>query len=130
MFSPLAPYMTGIKIAVVVILIAVFAGMTWQIKYLSAKVGELEAQLTLSEDNNKILNDSIESQNISITESNKKYNDVQKKLYEANGKNQAINTQFKTIREKIVVQQVPATCEAARVEMITTSKEIVQKWKK
>jgi chromosome segregation ATPase len=128
--NPLTPYMLAIKIGGVVLLLAALGGMYWDINYLNAQLDAAEAKLTLSENNNKLLNDEIETQNLSIIAANKKYDEVQKKLTEASGRNQEVKIQYKTIREKIMVAAPPTTCEGTRVEMINAAKEIASKWEK
>lgn len=119
-----------IQLGIAAVAVAVIVAMGLYIKYQGAKIETLSTKLETSELNNKRLNMTILSQNASIIASNKQHEEVQKQLIEANGLNKALVKEFKVIKDEIKKKPVPATCDAARQEMIQTGKVIGESWKK
>lgn len=127
---PIPAGINWFKVGVAIAVVVAFLGMGLYIKYQGAKIETLSTKLETSEINNKRLNMTILSQNASIIASNKQHEEVQKQLNEANGLNKALVKEFKVIKDEIKKKPVPATCEAARQEMIQTGKVIGESWKK
>lgn len=123
------PSFNQIKIGIAIAAVVVIAGMGLYIKYQSAKLEAVSVKLETSELNNKQLNATITAQNEAIIASNKKYEQVQKQLNEANGLNKAITKEFKILKQKLNKKPVPQSCEEARQEMISVGKAIGKKWK-
>lgn len=123
------PSLSQIKIGVAIATLVIIAGMGLYIKYQAAKLEAVSVKLETSELNNKQLNNTITMQNEAIIASNKKYDQVQKQLTEANGLNKALSKEFKALKQSINKNPVPQTCEEARVEMISVGKAIGKKWK-
>lgn len=118
------------KVGAAAFVLVAFLGMGLYIKYQGAKIETLTVKLETSEINNKQLNNTILAQNASIVESNKKYEEVQTQLTEANTLNKALVKEFKVIKDEIKKKPVPATCEASLQEMIETGKKIGKSWKR
>lgn len=123
------PNINMIKIGIAIAAVVIIAGMGLYIKYQGAKLEAVSVKLQTSELNNKKLNDTIIAQNKAIIASNKKYEEVQKQLTEANGLNKALSKEFKALKQSITKKPVPQTCEEARQEMISVGKAIGKKWK-
>lgn len=128
--NPLEPYLATIKMVLVGIVVATFVSMGAYIKYQSGEIDNLSTKLELSERTVTTLNESIVDQNTSIQQSNAKYEEVQKQLDEANKQNKKLIDSFKTLKDGLGNKPVPQTCEAARIEMLETGKELVKKWKR
>lgn len=128
--NPVNNYLRYAKIIAIALVIAAIGGMILYIKMQAAQLESAERMLVQSEENNKLLNDRIRTQNTSIRESNEKFELVQDLLDKSITNNAKVAEQVNKIRKDLKSQPIPDTCEAATAEMIDHSKKVMQVWKR
>jgi hypothetical protein len=117
------------KIYLYIAIAAIVAGIGAYIKIQSSKIEVLESQKILWESKNKELADRIESQNESLKEAESKFLTTQRELDIANGKNQAVSTQYEKLRKDWWNNKpVPVSCPDSMVELKSVVIDITERW--
>ena len=120
---------TMLKIGGIIAIVILVGGLYTYVNMQKSKIETLQIKLQVSEGNNKALNQTIIEQNNSINISNKKFDEVQKKLTKANIVNSTIRKQFVGVKKQLNSKPIPVSCEAAKKEMIETGKVLGATWK-
>jgi septal ring factor EnvC (AmiA/AmiB activator) len=112
------------------IVAAVVCLMGITIKHQYSEIASLENEKAVWTNKNKELADKIEGQNTSLREAETKYSKTQRDLDIASGKNQALSTEYKKLRDDWKTAPPPKTCEEAVVELRARSSVIAERWNK
>ncbi len=117
------------KLAIYGIIVALMLGLGAYIKVQRTKIDALKTEKILWQAKNDELALRIENQNTLLKEAESKFLTTQRELDIANGKNQAVSTQYEKLRKDWWNNKpVPVSCPDSMIELKSVVIDITERW--